>query len=414
MEFLKKYKIIFLGLGFILIVIILGYLLYAVFFKTTETTPGTTSTGTSTTTIPGGLPTAGSGTGQVVDNTGSTGLPTQSGGTNTNQVSQTASGGITQTNELNQVPSLGVTLSKNGSNLQYYDKSDGKFYQIDENGNITALSDKVFYDVETVTWSPDKNTAILEYPDGSNIVYDFDSEKQITLPKHWEEFDYSNNGDQIVTKSLGLDPDNRYLIVANEDGSKATAIEPLGDNENIVQTSWSPNNQSIAMYTKGVDFNRQEVFFVGLNGENFKSMTVEGRDFRSTWSPEGDRLLYSVYSSDNDMNPMLWIVDAQGESIGNDRQSLGVETWADKCTFADSSNIYCAVPENLEEGSGLFPELALESNDNLYKIDTQTGLKTLVAIPDGEYNMSDLILSDNGKYLYFTDETTERIYKIEL
>jgi len=141
---------------------------------------------------------------------------------------------------------------------------------------------------------------------------------------------------------------------------------------------------------------------------------IEGRGFQPQWSPEGDQLLYSVYSSKNDLKPMLWIVNAQGENIGTGRKSLNVETWAEKCTFANNSDLYCAVPEKLDEGAGLFPELAKNTTDRLYKIDTKTGLKKLIAIPDEKYNMSNLIISENGNNLYFTDETTKRIYKIQL
>ncbi|MDD5555036.1 MAG: hypothetical protein PHU57_05485, partial [Patescibacteria group bacterium] len=209
-------------------------------------------------------------------------------------------------------------------------------------------------------------------------------------------------------------PGNRWLAITNEDGSKTTAIEAIGEKDETVYPSWSPNNQVIAMYTEGADFDRQEVFFVGLNQENFKSTIVEGRGFQPQWSPKGDQLLYSVYSSGNDLKPMLWLVGAQGDSIGAGRKSLGLETWANKCAFASDTDLYCAVPRDLETGAGLFPELAENTPDRLYQIDIATGLKKLVAIPDGDYNMSDLIISEDGSELYFTDKTTQRINKINL
>lgn len=403
---MNKYKKILLIAGFIIIILILGYLLYSFFFKTPpEQQPEEKSEATTTTS---GFPEAKTGQGQIVDYQNQESLPVEG------KISDKAQGGLTQTFEINKTPALGATLGVNGSDLQYYDQYSGKFYKVDKNGNISSLSDKIFYDVENIKWSPTKNKAILEYPDGSNIIYDFTNNKQITLPKHWKDFDFSTDGNQIVMKSIGLDPDNRWLAVANEDGSKAIPIESIGEKDATVYPSWSPNNQTIAMYTEGIDFNRQEVFFVGLNNENFKSTVIEGRGFQPKWSPEGDQLIYSVYSSDNNLKPNLWIVNAQGENIGSGRKNLNVETWADKCVFAGTKDVYCAVPENLEEGAGLFPELAKNTHDYLYKIDSVTGLKKLIAIPDNTYNMSNLIISDNGYYLYFTDETTQKIYKIKL
>jgi len=411
MYFFSKYKKIILIAGFAVIIFILGYLLYALFFKPPTSIPVKTEPELTPTQT--GLPEAETGSGQIIEPGGQKVFPeTQTEAAKT--PSKIANGDLTQTTQLSQSPGAGTTLGSNGSDLQYHDAIDGKFYKITKDGEISALTDKIFHNVENITWSSDKNKAILEYPDGANIIYDFTNDKQITLPKHWKDFDFSPDSDQIVMKSMGLDPENRWLAISNSDGSKIRAIEALGEQDSTVFPSWSPNNQIIAMYTEGVSFNRQEIFFIGLNDENFKSAVIEGRGFQPKWSPKGDRLVYSVYSNDNNLKPMLWVVDAQGDNIGAGRKKLNLETWADKCSFASDYELYCAVPESLEEGAGLFPELAKNTSDILYKINTRTGVKKLVAIPDDTYNMSNLIISDNGYYLYFTDETTKEIYKIKL
>jgi len=68
----------------------------------------------------------------------------------------------------------------------------------------------------------------------------------------------------------------------------------------------------------------------------------------------------------------------------------------------------------LPEGAGVFSELAQESTDNLYKINLTNGSRQLIAVPDGEYNISNIIISDNEKYLYFTDNQTSNIHKLQL
>ncbi|MCU0679154.1 MAG: hypothetical protein MUC28_01745 [Planctomycetes bacterium] len=411
MELLLRYKKIFIITGFLIVVLALGYGIFFLFFQPMITGPAPTEPGAATTTA--GLPTAATGTGQIVPPLERQPLPGEeikSG----DFPSPVAQGSLTAVTELNKTASLDAVLAGNGSAVQYYNLSDGKFYRIDQNGSATPLNDKVFHGVSQVYWNTDKNSAILEYPDGANIYYDFSSNKQVTLPKHWQDFDFSPDGNQVVMKSLGLDVDNRWLAISSPDGSKVKAIEPLGENEETVYTAWSPNSQIVAMYTEGKDFNRQEVYFVGQNKENFKSTVVEGRGFQPKWSPTQGRLLYSVYSSQTDMKPMLWIVNATGEEIGTGRRNLGVETWAEKCVFFSDSELYCAVPDQLEAGAGLFPEMARASRDNLYKIDPVSGLKQLIAVPDGSYNMSNLIVSADGYYLYFTDETTKRLHKINL
>ncbi|MFA6369886.1 MAG: hypothetical protein WCX09_02835, partial [Patescibacteria group bacterium] len=167
-------------------------------------------------------------------------------------------------------------------------------------------------------------------------------------------------------------------------------------------------------YTRSLDFNRQEVFFVGLHGENFKSTIVEGRGLTYEWSKTGDRLLYSAYNVNSDLKPLLWIVDAQGDRISQNRQSLGLNTWADKCAFANNTEIYCAVPTELEEGSGIFRSLAANSHDEIYKINLENRTRTLIAIPDGQYNINQVVVDESQNKLTFSDSRTGNIYQLKL
>jgi len=425
MNILFKYKKIFLALALLLAAAIFGYLIYFLFFYQEPRPTSPSETATSGPEAPGGLPEAGEGEGQEGVSPGEGGLPSsgevgegeegrEEGEEEKEEADETARGGVTRTTTLNDTPALDPVLGSNGRDIQYYNQENGKFYQIDKNGNTTLMSDKVFHNVEKVNWAPDKNKAILEYPDGSNIVYDFESEKQVTLPKHWQDFDFSPDSKQIVMESIGKDPENRWLAISNTQGGDITPIEEVGNNYDSVYPNWSPNHQMVAMYTEGKDFNRQEVYFLGKNEENFKSITVEGRGFQPKWSQEGDKLLYSVYSSDNNMNPQLWSTNAKGEKVGTDRQSLGVNTWAEKCTFSSNTEVYCGVPKELPEGAGLFPELAQDSSDRLYKIDIKSGTKQLVATPDKDYNISNIQISEDESTLFFTDSKTQKIHKMDL
>jgi hypothetical protein len=416
----SKLKKIVLVLGFLVFVVLMGILLWRTFFKK-EVNPE----------IPveqiidpiTGLPLSPDGSGQVVDDLDPGIIEDSSEDTpqaypvnpqTPGEVSPTAIGGVTKTTTLVSSSSLNPTLSGDGNSVQFYNQSDGKFYVVNDEGDLIALSNKVFHNVSNVEWAPNKSKAVLEYPDGNKIIYDFDTEKQVTLPKHWEDFSFSPDSSKLVNKSLGTDPDNRWLVVSNSDGSQSKAIEFIGENDKSVISSWSPNNQIVAMYVKGIDFNRREVFFVGQNDENFKSATVEGWGFEGKWSQTGDRLLYSVYSPNDDLKPKLWIVNSSGDNIGVNRTNLQLETWAEKCNFSGNTTVYCAVPNELPEGAGLYPELAKDSYDSLYKIDLQTGQKELIAIPEMAYNISNLIVSQDQKTIYFTDNSTGQIHKIDL
>lgn len=330
-------------------------------------------------------------------------------------VSPVAAGGLTVVKPVAAAPTVGAAVSPSGD-LSYYNRNDGKFYRVAADGKVAALSNKTFFNVDKATFDPRGNKAILEYPDGANILFDFATNTQVTLPKHWEDFNFSSQGDQIAAKSIGLDPNARFLIVAKPDGSSAKAIQELGNNADKVTVAWSPNNQVVGFAETGeqLGVDRQEIFFLGQNQENFKSMVVEGMDFRPQWAPRGEKLLYSVAGSGSDYKPALWLVDADGDNIGKNRRSLNVNTWADKCTFKDDSILICAIPEELPEGAGLQPAVADETPDSIYQIDITTGLQTRLAVPEGSHTVETLMVSPDGSALYFTDKGTGIINQIAL
>ncbi len=302
-----------------------------------------------------------------------------------------------------------------GGDFRYYNANDGKFYRVMPNGTVVKLSDQVFFNAQKVTWAKNQNEAVIEYPDGSKIIYNFDTNKQTTLPKHWQDFSFSEDGTQIAAKSIGLDAANRWLVTVGNDGSGAKLIEPLGDNADKVTVDWSPSRQVVAFSQTGAPQSGEarEELLVGLNGENFKSLIVEGSGFQPQWSTTGNKLIYSVYSSRSDFKPELWVTDSSGDNIGNNRHLLNLNTWADKCTFSDDNILFCAVPRDLPTGAGMSRDIAQYNYDNLYKIDLRTGLKTPISL-NGNYNVTNISYDAGHNKLIFTDLNKTGIFESNL
>jgi len=399
-------KRILIAVGFAVICIALGYLIYRFFFKAAITDEPIVTEPTTTTT-PGIFPQAGQGGARPTSTTSTTGLPTSP--TRPGQTSSGDERGVVTRVVNDQIQ--GAAASKDG--MRYYNAQDGKFYRIGPDGKPIPLDDTTFFNVQNVNWAPQKNEGIIEYPDGSNIYYNFDTRQQVTLPKHWEEFSFAPNSDKVAAKSMGISSEGNWLITASPDGQGVRLIEPMGENANKVDVNWSPNQQVIATSRTGdpLGSDQEQVLFVGQNKENFKSITVEGRGLVSEWSPTGNKLLYSVYSDRSDYKPELWVVNSQPGSAGTERKLLNVNTWADKCTFEDERYLYCGIPTNLQRGAGFVPDIANNVPDAIYKIDTQTGAKT--EIPMSETHVIDsMFLGEDGKTLYFTDKNQSGLFRV--
>jgi hypothetical protein len=305
-------------------------------------------------------------------------------------------------------------LAANGQDLTYYDAPTGFFYTITSDGQKKLFSDLPFKNVSNAVWSPNRQKAILEYPDGSKLIYDFAQKKSITLPSHWKDFTFSNDNNQIAFKDMRLDPENRFLSVADTNGGSYRQIERLGKEDQDVYISWSPNNQYVALYREPLDAARSKVYPVGFNGENFTALIVEGRDLRFKYSPSGNKMVYSVFNSASNYNPGLWVVNTDPEILGTGRNYLDIQTWADKCTFSAEDVVYCAVPRNLDMGSGFRPDFADTKPDDIYKIDLAAGTKELLAQPLFPSTIDQLIISQDGKTLYWQEKATGQIKEMNL
>lgn len=402
-----KLRRILLISAFAITTIAVGLLLYYVFFRTTP------SDRPDTDGIPDGLPIAETGAPTVITPSDPNFLPTEpiDSPTDSPSLNDQDPEGLTATRTL--VASDAEFSNLFGLGVQYYQPTDGRFYRLTPDGNISPLSDKQFPSIQNVTWSPSNSEAVLEFPDGANVVFNFNTNKQVTLPRHWEDFDFSDDGNSLAFKSDAIDPDNRWLGIANPDGTSAQAIEPLGNNGNEVIVDWSPTRQIVAMRHVSTAKDEQTIYMVGLNGENFKSITAPGLGFQSAWSPTGQQLTFSVSSAATGYRPQLWIADSAGENIGNNRRSLPINTWIEKCSFASNTQLICAVPKEMPVGAGLAPGIQAELEDEIYSIDTTTGQSTRIAVPNTSLSAKKILVTPDKQTAYI-EAYNGAIYSIQL
>ncbi len=334
------------------------------------------------------------------------------------EASLVADGGLTASPALTSGAALDPEVTSSGT-VRYYDAATCQFYEVDASGNRSRLAEATYCNVQDITWAGSKDKAVLEFPDGANIVYDFRTQKQYTLPQEMAEFSFSYDSSELAGKFLSDRTADNWIVAVNPDGSNLRGIEPMGDNADKVDVEWAPNNQVVALSRTGEAQGvfEQQVLLIGFNDENYRALNVEGRGFTPKWTPDGQRILYSAYSDQTDYKPMLYLVDGSVDRVGSNHQTLNLSTWADKCTFAGSA-AYCAVPQELPAGAGFAREMAQGVPDTVWRIDYTTGSTTVVGSPVNErgegVTTGNLTVSGDGRFLYFTDDATGILRSMQL
>ncbi len=392
----KKIAIIVLFLG---VTAGMAYLIYRFFFGAPAVTTPTPSGGQ--TQGGGSLPTAGNGRPTTGGAAGTAGLPTSAGtpaGTPPTPAQQGP--GSTYTVAATEVMSPHPLP---GGNMGFYDIHSGQFFQVLPDGTTHAMSSQTFPQAQSVTWAPNGGKALITFPDDSKIIYDFAAQKQVTLPKHWQDVTFNGDGSMIVAKSMGLDAQSRWLVSAASDGTSEKLIEPLGDNGDKVTVSVSPDSSVIAFSDTSdpVGFDAKDLLVIGQNHENNPALRVEGFGFDPVWSSNGSNLLYSVSGQTSNYQPNLWLVDGSGGTVGDNRRNLDIQTWADKCVFQGTTSLYCAVPQNLPEGAGLERDIANTLTDSVVKVDLSSGTVTTIGQPAQDTSINSPVLSSDGSKLFF-------------
>lgn len=384
---------------FVGITALLAYGVYFIIFRPDQRTPITQTPGNSTT-EPGTLPTSDTfDNSRIPDET-----PTNTGDPTLPIASPLASGGDTLVTQLTQGRVL-APAGASASSATYYDPNDGYFYRIQKDGGLERFSDSAFPNANNVIVDDSATNAVLEFPDGNNILYNFTSNRQITMPQHWSDFTFSPGGSDVAAKAIA-DANNASLVVMSTDGSRAYAVQDMGANADKVTMTWSPSGEFLAVSNTGpaqAGFGRRAMLLIDTSGEAPGSIIVDGTNFSPLWNPKGTHLLFSTSNQNAEDRPNLWYVKASGQDIGAERKSLDIATWAEKCVFKDDATLLCGVPREIKAWEGSSPSYN-QSTDDLYEINVLSGRKKLLAKPTITTRMFNPTLSNDKSTLYYTDQ----------
>lgn len=212
-----------------------------------------------------------------------------------------------------------------------------------------------------------------------------------------------------------LSPDGKKIVYWKDNGLFTS--DPSGKNQKTLISdlklkdiilNW-PSANKIALIGKPSGLVAGSLWFLDTRNLNIDKIIGDFFGLETLFSPDGNSFIYS-YSDQNGKNLTLAIYGKNGNSkiINN------VSTLVDKCAWAkDLVNIYCAVPKSWPDFAVLpddYYKNAFSTADDIWKINTETGEKTLVVENIG--NISNPVVSNDENNIFFISKENQFLYKL--
>jgi hypothetical protein len=135
------------------------------------------------------------------------------------------------------------------------------------------------------------------------------------------------------------------------------------------------------------------------------------------WNKDGSLVLVSNVDTRAGSKMQLAVMNYNGGEYRN----LDAPTFVSKCVWSrDGKTVYYSLPGNIPSGAILpneYDEGKFQTADTFWKIDITDGKKTrIVEAVDikGSYDATDLFLNSDESFLFFTNKTDGKIYRIML
>lgn len=316
---------------------------------------------------------------------------------------------------LSQEPVLNAIIDNN--TVKYYSSANGNVFRSEFDGSgTTIVSSDVLANLIKIMWSPIDKTKIIALFEETNQIkrffYDFKSNQSAQLDANIRYLNWSPTENKIVYQYYNTQNGLSNISIANPDGSGWKNIFETRIKDLIVE--W-PSANLIVLRTKASGIAQSVVYTMDTSGKNFGKMIDNTYGLTTLWSPSGDKMLYSE-TNGYGQGLKLKLLSVADHAT----RQLDFITLPEKCVWSKNNiDIFCAVPKVIADQAVLpddYYKDFIEFSDSFYKINLNTGQKTLLFESDttAAFNASQLLLDDSEQYLIFVNKKDGALYSLKL
>jgi hypothetical protein len=299
--------------------------------------------------------------------------------------------------------------------IQYQKQSNGHIFRTNPQTQSTVrISNTTLTGVQRTLFNDTGEYFIAQYMDNSGTILRTitgsvsDQSSRRRLPQNVEDIAFAPNSNNI------------FYIQPAEDGAAGVITNPADTNRTVVfrsrlqewLTHWHTSNQ-ITLTTKPANGITGFSSYLNTSNGSTERQITDTPGLTTLTSPNGQQVLYLQSSGDQNT---LYVYDTQT----NTRQRLSVSTLPEKCVWADTTSVYCGVPDNISQGS--IPESWYQGRttfrDRIVEIDIPSGIVTTLLQPSQldrpPVDAIKLGLSPDGRYLHFVNKKDGSLWSLDL
>lgn len=378
------------------ILVVLGFLGYLYTFPRTgggQNSPNNPTVSGGVTHLPPGSTTGPSDPGSVFGSPGATGTSTMT--TNTPRLYHLTNFSVVS-------PSLNPAENK----VLFYQKEGGHLLSMDFNaGSGQQVSNLTIAGILSAMWSPAHDRAAVFYIDGEDKkgFLQTGSSTANGLQDGIRSFSWLPNGTQFAYTVPTRDV--QTLVTATTEGKKAAVVFDAPVQDALMQWA-SPDTFAFTTAPSGVA--QGFLFTYSRTSRTFQKIFGPAFGLTTLFSPDGAYFLASA-TQQGGSGLRLGLYASNGSLIFNDPT---LTTLTQKCAWANTRTVYCAVPRQLP--SGIWPDVYLRgmanTGDRMIRIDVDKKEMSEV-FNENALDISDLILSKDQQYLFFINRVDGTLWR---
>lgn len=306
---------------------------------------------------------------------------------------------------LTDFPVVSPSLNKDETRVLFYKKSGGDLFASDFAGKIQEKQTNLtIIGLMEAIWQRGGGRAVVRYADGDTVksFLQIGTSTIAMLPQDISTAAWSPDGSSLAYAA----PREGRLEITMTDAAgrnpRAVYRTPLTD----ASLAWI--TADILVFAEAPSAAADGHFFVWSRRDNsFVKMLGPQRGLMGLWSPDGATALVS-----GGKESALSLYDrAKKESA-----PLSLSTLAEKCAWADTATLFCAVPKDIPSGITL-PDAYLRGefnpSDRIVTIDTKTRAVSPV-FDEGDFDMASILAAKDKKRLFFVNRRDGTLWSLRL